>query len=311
MKMLALDQNIWSQLAQAALNPDENPTDFAILQGLATVVQSGDLIIPLTQSNIFETSKMSDLASLQQRSWLQATLSKGQCINSYRFAMHEEIRDALASHFRISTPPRDQRWFLTNNVVDAMGGGHLLQHLPDLQLRMHMAPQEALHSFMTSNSPSEFPEFWQEIARQDAALLSKLESQRSRLAQESLSMRRRALSASLFLDFQGEMWRAADALGISTVQIHSQPSIIKKMVKDVPRLHIERELRLVLERENRTLTSNDLWDMQFCLSTFSNMDIICMEKGFGNRAKQARLDEFYDTKILTDLRQLGQHLGFI
>lgn len=58
-KIVYLDQNKWIDLARAVKAPDDFPEHYAVLEKLVEGSKAGELLVPLTQSNIYETHKIS------------------------------------------------------------------------------------------------------------------------------------------------------------------------------------------------------------------------------------------------------------
>lgn len=58
MKILYLDQNEWIELARAQKAPDDYPEQHAVLATLVAEANAGRLVVPLTQTNQYETQKI-------------------------------------------------------------------------------------------------------------------------------------------------------------------------------------------------------------------------------------------------------------
>lgn len=308
MKYLALDQNRWIELSDAIADPKANPKHYRILEYLLEEVDAKRLIIPLFQSNIYETHKIKKKDVRTARAYVQCALSNGLVVLGLSLRRSVEIRRVLAmQHNGISFVTGDD-WFLSNrfweaaSLADAPMADYLIQIVEN-------DPREALFSYLTFDDGAR-AEGLEMFSNAINELLTCTEEQRQRLAGENLSMRRKALSVVLWIDSQDAIWAEVDFLGIETTTFkQSSPTLMKDLIRRVPCLYIERELRLVLEAESGTLTPNDAMDMQFFCAALPYMNVVAAEKGFTSRALQAKLGEKFGTTLVTDLEAIPEALS--
>ena len=82
-------------------------------------------------------------------------------------------------------------------------------------------------------------------------------------------------------------------------------SLLRRFTVDVPIFHVERELAVRIEDQKRPISENDLRDMSAFAAALPFADIVVAEKPFVNLARQARLEERYDTRLLTSIFDLS------
>ncbi|MDK9720010.1 MAG: hypothetical protein OEL53_02385 [Rhodospirillales bacterium] len=88
-----LDQNKWIELACATKQPENYPDHSTLLTSIHRAVDAGDLILPLTSTNIYETFKMNDPLRRRNLSFVQARLSKGLVFRGRDRRLKEEVSE--------------------------------------------------------------------------------------------------------------------------------------------------------------------------------------------------------------------------
>src|SRR5580704_5831258 len=83
-KVVYLDQNKWIDLARAVAAPADHPEDRTLLEFLCAKVEAGQIRLPLTASNLYETHKLNDPAQRFNLAHTQATLSKAEVFRGHR-----------------------------------------------------------------------------------------------------------------------------------------------------------------------------------------------------------------------------------
>ena len=97
-----LDQNKWIELAKIK---KENPTSNAsnnLYYYIKELTTSGKLVIPLTASNIIETSKRNEVASRLEVAMAQADLSQGYVFRSRLSRISAEVRNFYSLYLKKS-----------------------------------------------------------------------------------------------------------------------------------------------------------------------------------------------------------------
>jgi hypothetical protein len=267
-------------------------------------VANGTLIVPILAGNIFETGKISDEQTKRARLCLMNTLSCGHFLVGADLRRHIEICDVLAREFGAIVPDREIDWFITRKFWEATsvfsldlsaGIHHLTERCPEMMFFSYMCD---LPSDTRSAAYAEY-----EAGAQN--LLFEIQKRRAKAHSQSLSMRRRILSVQLWMNAQDAFWKAIDYLKIPSERFKEASStVMRNLIRDVPSLFVERELALCIEAEETTLDSHDLVDMQFFTGAIAYMDIVVAEKSFVNRAMQCKLDEKFNTRVISNLHDL-------
>jgi hypothetical protein len=98
-KIVYLDQNKWIDLARAVKDPDGHPVHYSVLEKLAETAKAGRLIIPLTQTNIYETHKISDPGRRHDLAFTQVILSQGRVFRGRHKRLEVEATDVMRSTY--------------------------------------------------------------------------------------------------------------------------------------------------------------------------------------------------------------------
>ncbi len=88
MKILYLDQNKWIELARGVKSPDNFPSQYAVVETLVREAKAGNIVIPLTFANLYETQKIGNIERRKHLAWVQSTLSQGKVFRG----RHERLR---------------------------------------------------------------------------------------------------------------------------------------------------------------------------------------------------------------------------
>mmetsp|Transcript_22421 Transcript_22421/g.36119 ORF Transcript_22421/g.36119 Transcript_22421/m.36119 type:complete len:313 (+) Transcript_22421:3021-3959(+) len=309
MKFLALDTNMWSKLELASSNPHSNDEAYEVLSFLVEEVSSDRVTIPLFQTNIYETSKIDEFVARERVAKLQCLLSRGLVVKGLYLRLRDEFKQLLAAHFKLPVLDGPQDWFVSNYFWEAAS-------MPSTDVsklaldKVASHPESALLSYLCELDDEVRLEATCAFEHALAELLIRIEQRRESWLSETQSIRRRALSALLFLEHQDRIWEAVDELEIPTQKFKTEaPPLFRDLVRKVPSLLAERELTLVLEREERSLTKNDVRDMAFYTSALPYMNVVAGEHGFVNRARQAKLDTQFGTKLVSNLLEIPEAIG--
>lgn len=307
-KILALDQNMWSSLASARKDPDVFHREYQVLEYLVEGLKAGKLRLPLTQSNIFETQKLSDQTSLVERAHLICTLSGGEVFKGLDFRRAIEIQKILADHFDVA-PTRFTDTAVFSHLFWEATSVYQVE-VPDLvRESVQTNPKFALFHYLTELE-DEVRQAALHCYKQGMASVIETVGRQVRLrANESVSMRRRILSAEIWLDAQDHFWKEVDLLGVPTDDFKSAgATMFKDLVRGVPCLLIQRELRLVQEVEGSEFTENDVRDIDLMCTALPYADVVAAEKALVSRTKQAKLDRMFDTIVIDSLIDLPSAL---
>lgn len=309
--ILYLDQNAWVAIARGAWDKNEYPKEHAALAVLVGAIKAHGLIVPLTFTNLYETTKINDPSRRAAMAYAQATISQGRVFRSWRRIFGDTLSSYLANHFELPHPAPAEHWFLSDiwleSVADLSSGAFntlVSQRVTDL---IRARPAELLFKHLYSTADEVRREAVRRYSASSAEFLSRLEGRRRLAAGETLALRKRAYSAHLMIDEIEFVLATGRRLGLDWHGVRNiGSSLMRRLSAEVPVLHIERELAVRIEDQTRPISENDLRDMSAFTTVLPFADIVIAEKPFVNLAQQARLGERYETKLLTSIFDLSR-----
>jgi len=313
MRIVYLDQNQWVKLAQARKHPSKYP-ELEELQGeIGRAVLSGKLCLPLAAANIYETYKVNRRERRQDLALIQSTLSQGIVFVGRHQRLASEISTVVRAIHKLPTKDREEYWFLSNLFSEAFvdhGDDRVqLTFSKNLLDAIRANPASFLLDYLV-NSPDEVR---RSAVRQwstgSEKLGQRIESRRQQFRDEPMAMRRRAYGAALMInEFEIILGFARDAGAPWETVSDMGSSNAKRLIRDVPAYHVERELSLKLEALERSMDENDIRDMATFCATVPYADCVISENLFVNLAIQAGLDQQFGTVITTDLTEIAKFL---
>jgi hypothetical protein len=311
--LLYLDQNAWVSLARGAWDKDAYPKEYAALSVVIDAIRMRELLVPLSFTNIYETYKINDPKRRIHMANLQATISCGKVFRSRRRIFTETVSTYLASRFELPNVAPEGHWFLSGlwfeATADYSPAVYGLEFSNPVLDYMISEPAKALFEFLASNDDDVRKEAVRRFSNSSAEHIAAIEARRAIVGGETLALRKRAYGARLLIDELefvlsvgrelGKDWRMVSDIG---------SSLARQLIVDVPILHVERELVIRLEDHSRAITENDLRDMLAFIVVLPFADVVVAEKPFINLARQARLGEKFETKLLTSVFELSNYL---
>ncbi|MBX3497423.1 MAG: hypothetical protein KF769_14380 [Parvibaculum sp.] len=313
-QIVYLDQNKWVALSCAVKAPDDYPALYSVLECCVEKAKAGDVIFPLTQTNIYETYKINVFERRHDVAFTQSSLSQGLVFRGRYKRLEVEVTNVIRSVYGIVPSVLDENWFLSNIFFESTFEwndpkfANLATERAVEEIRKH--PQKHLYKFLME-TPDDIRRMaviaFSEGSRK---LCAQIEERRTRDTKESVSMRRKIHSALLIaneLDLILNFIRQARVPNRTENEILA--AIVRKLVNDCPTYFVEREIALRLEAQsNRPIVENDLRDMQTFCGVVPYADIIVAENEFSNLARQAGVNKKYGAKISTDLLALPELL---
>jgi hypothetical protein len=313
MKIVYLDQNQWIRLARAWKYPSEDTRLRELVEKIERGVLGGTLCLPLTATNLYETYKINDPEKRKDLSIIQSKLSRGIVFAGRHKRLASEISTVVRSIQCLPIVSYEKNWFLSDLFFEAFA-----EHGDD---RTQLTFSESLLEAMRAN-PADFlfdylvraPNEERQLAVKQWSvgseeLQQRVERRRQKFQNEPMEIRRRAYSAALMIDEleiilkfardAGASWQSFSDIGSSNA---------RRLIEEVPAYHIECELALKLEAQNRPIEENDFRDMATFCATVPYADFVISENMFVNLAHQARLNKHFDTIITTDLMEISQFL---
>lgn len=308
-RIVYLDQNAWVTLAKGSWEKERYPKEHEALTKIVDLVDSGSIIVPLTSTNIYETSKINIPDRRANMAFAQSVISGGRVFRGRRRILTETLTAYLAEKSAIPHPDPPQDWFLSNLWFEAAAdyspesfGLTMSERVIDL---IRQYPGRALFNYLAFSDEEVRLEAVRRYSAGSADLITRIESRRALIANEPLALRKRAYSARLIIDELDFIFATGQGLGLgwSTVSDIGS-SLVRSIAVDIPILNVERELAVRLEDQGRAISENDLRDMMSFITVLPLADIVVAEKQFVNLSRQARLDERYGTRLLTSVFDL-------
>ena len=308
-RILYLDQNAWVALARGAWDKTEFPREHAVLVRIVEATGSRELIVPLSFTNLYETSKINDPVRRTTMAGLQARISDGRVFRGRRRILSETLSAFLAKHFSLPSPAQAEHWFLSNLWFEAVadlsskGSGALLSQRALDAIQADLGRH--LFNYLVFSDDDVRREAVRQYSASSVELLAGIESRRRRAAAETLALRRRAYGAQLIIDELDFILTTGRALGLEWRNVRDiGSSLVRRLTVDVPALHVEKELAVRIEDQARQISENDLRDMSAFTTALPFADVMVAEKPFVNLARQARLGEQYETELFTSVFDL-------
>ena len=312
-RLLYLDQNAWIALAHGSWDGAAHPVEHAALTRVVRALQAGQIVVPLSFTNIYETSKINDPVRRTHLAHVQAAISGGKVIRSRRRIFETTLIQHIARRTKMPIPPPSDHWFLSDLWFESAAeyapdtfGFEISERVLDV---FRQNPAHALFTYLADPDDAVRIEGVRRYSAGSEELIRKLEARRSLAAGESFALRLRAYGAQLIIDELDFIVLTARRLGLDWSNIHDiGPSVLKSIVTEVPIMNAERELVVRLEDQDRRTNENDLRDMASFAAALPLVDILVGEKAFVNLSRQARLGEKYDTVLLTKVSELTDDL---
>lgn len=312
--LIYLDQNKWIDLARAYHNRPGGKRYSKVLQEVKAAVSEGRAIFPLSDSHLIETRKEVNDSRRKRLAQVMVEISQGWIIapNTYLCPKELEVTIAkLLDRGKIARPKA-----LGRGVAFAFGRSEELQSdlgISDERTRLLEAAIDTpagLAAFLVGFDQAFTSSGISEFKRRAVAYAQRVEEARSLGKSYSKSIRKRAYVANLTYYLQPELVRI---LALYKQTFDDFLDLGKKQLlaffEEVPTLNVE--IELATERDehwDKEVDPNDMTDISFLSAAIPYCDIVITEKFWGNLIKRKKLDEKYDTVILSDLLELGSYL---
>lgn len=310
-----LDQNQWINLARAKKYPAKYTELSSLLNKIEIAVSKKRLLLPLTSSNIYETSKINRIDKRKDIATIQCHLSQGIVFRGRHACLKQEISNFISKVLDRLEPLNEANWFLSKIFTEAFADiddpraplpmtKHLIDHIK-------YNPSSFLYDFLV-NQPDEDRRKSVKVWSEGSAKLQKrVERRRFQTQHESLALRKRIYKAELMLDEiqnilqfsleAGANWKTVNDMGDKNA---------RKLMQDVPSLYIETELAVKTETLDREIEENDFRDMASFCTAIPYADCVISENLFVNMARQANLDKKFNTTLTTDIMALHEYVRF-
>lgn len=309
-RIVYLDQNKWIELARAAKQPENYPDHSALLKSIGRAVGAGDLVLPLTFTNIYETFKINEYQRRHDLAIVQTGLSKGLVFRGRYKRLEVEVSDVCREAVGLPLLDRHKNWFLSDFFPEAIvesDDQRLGFSYPEtVMAAIRREPAYALFHYLVTIPDEQRVEAVRYFSKGSEQLRARVENRRYRHRGESVSNRRKMYSALLMSDEIDLILRITKSAGLPWMTVSDMgATTARKIIRNVPTYYIERELALRLEAQDRPIEENDFRDMQAFCAVIKYADTVIAEQQFVNLAKQANLHRKYDTAITTDIFSLA------
>jgi hypothetical protein len=307
-KVVYLDQNMWIDLAWAVKAPQDHARNREVLELLCEKVEAGEVRLPLTASNLYETHKVTDPEQRALYAYTQATLSRSEVFRGRRRRLEIEIGRVLCGIYDLPWTEPEGDWVFSDIFFESQTelGDTNLPIISDHALALIRAnPSAALFHYLVHLDEATRRQAVAQFEQGCEDLRGDMELRRAQHSQESLSLRRRIYSVLLVLGDQEIMIAIAEKLGLPwRCFAENNGATMRKVISETPTFLIEREMALKLEGQNRAIHVNDMRDMRNFTAVLPYADIVVAEKQFSNLARQAGLTRCFDIQLETKLQSL-------
>lgn len=302
MEILFLDQNKWIDLAKAHSGKEASEPLIETHRHLLSLLNRGELIVPLTSANIIETSKRNDSTSRLDLAKTQAEFSKGLVFRSRRIRLEVEIQNALRKLFGyepVSLPPN---WVIVPNFIRAFDESELSLTAMAALTDKYSDPKEIYLDFMRHQDDQVRRQAHVNYLQESTSLVKRIQTRRLLFANYGKDLRQRAYSVNLFLEHQNLIIKSLVGLGHTFYEMEELGSdVFINFFENIPTLNVEVKLAVGREAQTGILKTNDLGDFENFSTATPYSTIIVAEKNFVALAKQTKLDEVYNIKLYTKL----------
>ena len=305
MKILFLDQNKWIQLASAHSGKVKSGSVYEAYQYFLNALRKDEILIPLTTTNIIETSKRNDPVSRLDVARTQAEFSKGCVFRSRKARLLVEIRNALHIAFDYDPVLLPSHWFVVPNFIRAFeefeASAVSMVELAD----SYIDPKELYLDYMSNQDDQVRRTAHIRYKEESKSLIQRIENRRKLFSEYNKSIRQRGYAAQLFLDHQESIFRAISNIGHTFAEMEKLgPDVFIKFIEDIPTLNVELKLAMGRESQTGSLKENDLGDIENFYTAIPYSNIIVAEKNFTAIAGQTKLGEAYGVTLHTKLENV-------
>ena len=203
MQIVYLDQNKWIDLSRAVKYPADYPELRAVLEILVEEAKAERIVVPLTQTNIYETHKINDPQRRHDLAYVQATLSQGRVFQGRYKRLETEVTNVLRGAYGLEPAQQAPYWFLSNVFFEATlewKDPRLVPISERVMEAVQKEPPRFLFEYLMLTPEDVRAKAVVRFTEGSDKLRKQIEGRRVRDAEESLSMRRRIYSATLMVD---------------------------------------------------------------------------------------------------------------
>lgn len=301
-----LDQNAWVTLSRGAWDKAKYPEEHIALSKVVEAVQSKAILVPLTQTNIYETFKINNPDRRCNMARTQSLISTGLVFRGRRCILKETLSAYIAEKLAIVRATPVEYWFLSDLWFEAVEdyspeifGFEISQSVID---HIRLDPARALFDYLMFKDESVRLEAVRRYTAGSAALIRRIEARRTLIYGTTTALRKRAYGARVLVDEIDFVLATGRNLGLNWQNLSDiGSSLARSIVAEVPILNVERELVVRLEAQSRKIDENDLRDMASFTTVLPFADIVVAEKPFVNLARQSGYGKSSSQRLITSI----------
>jgi hypothetical protein len=314
-KCLYLDQNKWIDLSRANYKrPGGEPFEDA-LKATRAAVAAARLIVPFSVVHAIETMMREEAGSRERLARFMIELSGNRTILPYMAVRPMEIRQALQRLFGRDPGQPVRRVVVQQGISTAFGVVPVISggtpEIASFLTNLFSTPDISVELLLKLAEDRDF--FSNSIAAEEAAVAG-FEQVRQRAGRELSPEQRMALElASLLSSGEGagqDLRAALIELGIGQDDLLKRFKSIddfKAFALHIPTVDVF--VNLLLERDrNRAVQRNDTRDMVWQSVAIPYADLVVMERSWAHIVRSAKIDQKYQTVVITDSREIPEQL---
>jgi hypothetical protein len=314
-KCLYLDENKWIDLSRAHYQRPGGEPFVDALGATRTAVASGRLIVPFSVVHAIETMMREEPGSRERLARFMIDLSGNRTILPYMAVRPMEIRQALLRLFGRDPGQPVRRVVIQEGISTAFGVLPVISGgTPEIGAFLTNLCSTSEVSLELLLKLAEDRAFFRNAVAAEEAAVAGFEQVRQRASNDLSPDQRMALElASLLTSGEGagqDLRAALVELGIGQDDLLKRIGSIddfKAFALSIPTIDVF--VNLLLERDrNRAVQRNDTRDMVWQSVAVPYADLIVMEKSWAHIVRSAKLDQKYQTLVITDSREISDEL---
>jgi hypothetical protein len=315
--VIYLDQKCWIELAKMYYG-EQSEQESELVEKILEGSEKNEIIFPLSISHLEETMKISNKKRKDRLVYLMVRLSKGYSFQPYfSHNITREIQNIVLK--KLGLPQINIRdHILKQGISNLLGGGK-----PTLEFRKGAKSSELpedikkkLLDLLESPKTLEFC-LKQKLPRSlvgGKRLTEVFEENRQKLSKiKDNILRKRAflawnLRAVVVPEFARILYESGLPKDFFSEELSTEKDILEFLAKIPTALCL---LTLIYQRDQqlqRPIQKNDFNDIMFLTLALPYSDIVATERMWASIARQAKLDEKCNTKILSTINELGKFL---
>ena len=350
-KIIYFDQNIWIKLARVYYGETIDNSISNTCTNLINLSEQEKIIIPLSAAHMIETSHRRDQESRERLAKFMCLLSRTYTIMPYYCIRYTELKNAIMKRYNNSTinvknmvigkgishmlgSKPSVQGAITNNSKITLTKEYISNIKNELDI-----PESLIDSLsQLVGKEITIGEFTDEIMNSNESFYLFLKGPRkskkiNKIEQKSIDDLEKI--RILYKDkIKDKNLRYKAILGVNAFSIISKPfeeicirmgllpiEIIKEdwkeddwmnFLQDIRTFYCQFHLMYGRDRDyNKPIHGHDLIDISSLAIAIPYCDLVVCEKRFGNIAKQLKLDQLYNTIILSSLNDLDKSFNFL